>query len=434
MLLFAVLAFLAPGEITDPVAARADPAQTYALYLPSSFTPDRAWPVLFCFDPAARGRVPVERFRAAAEKHGWIVAGSNNSRNGPFQPSLAAAQAMWNDIHERFPIDPKRRYTAGFSGGARVATSIALSTDAIAGVFAAGGGFPQPEPKRVDFAFFGAAGTEDFNWAEVRQIDADLDALGTPHRVVIFEGTHSWPPDAVCQEGIEWFELHAMRSGRQPRAEALINALFSERTARLEGLPPEREWLEASRLAADFKGLRDVAAYERRAAGLRASKEVERYLKSEKQEFERNLDYERMIGLVFRYPEQPDERMQVHNAIRTLRSKAAAKNDSAERRAARRVLAGAAMRLVFDARDQIEARKYEPAAFALAAAVEIQPERPGAWVELARVRALRGEDRKALEALKQAVARGFKDSARLQSEPAFERLRRDPAFQNLLVP
>ena len=63
----------------------------------------------------------MERFQEAAEKHGYLVAGSNNSRNGLFEPSLAAMDAMWRDTHSRFRIDARRRYAAGFSGGARVA-------------------------------------------------------------------------------------------------------------------------------------------------------------------------------------------------------------------------------------------------------------------------------------------------------------------------
>ena len=64
--------------------------------------------------------------QAAAEQYGYIVAASNNSRNGPYDVSTAAAQAMSTDVGRRFSIDPQRVYLAGMSGGARVATGIAL--------------------------------------------------------------------------------------------------------------------------------------------------------------------------------------------------------------------------------------------------------------------------------------------------------------------
>ncbi|MCX6953802.1 MAG: hypothetical protein NTV51_16760, partial [Verrucomicrobia bacterium] len=43
------------GRILGTVSCARDPAQTYALYVPSNYTPDKKWPVIFCFDPGARG-------------------------------------------------------------------------------------------------------------------------------------------------------------------------------------------------------------------------------------------------------------------------------------------------------------------------------------------------------------------------------------------
>src|SRR6185503_58837 len=130
------------GQIVDRVEALNDSSQTYALYLPSNYTPNRKWPVLYAFDPGARGRMPVERFKEAAEKYGWIVLGSNNSRNGPWNVTAAAWNAMLTDTHPRFAIDDERMYATGFSGGARVAVQIAAGCKCLAGVIANGAGFP----------------------------------------------------------------------------------------------------------------------------------------------------------------------------------------------------------------------------------------------------------------------------------------------------
>ncbi|MGH9795910.1 MAG: hypothetical protein ACRD5G_14165, partial [Candidatus Acidiferrales bacterium] len=68
-------AAITPGVLAPRVECIAKPEQTYALYVPSYFTPERAWPVIFALDPAARGAVPVELLKDAAEKYGYIVAG-----------------------------------------------------------------------------------------------------------------------------------------------------------------------------------------------------------------------------------------------------------------------------------------------------------------------------------------------------------------------
>src|SRR5712671_6514730 len=122
------------GEVIESVTCQAAPSQSYALYLPSSYTPDRAWPVIYLFDAGGRGRNAVDRYRAAAEEYGYILAGSNNSRNG--RPNIDALASMPVDVTTRFHVDPKRVYTGGMSGGARVALGMALDGQ-VAGVFAA---------------------------------------------------------------------------------------------------------------------------------------------------------------------------------------------------------------------------------------------------------------------------------------------------------
>src|SRR5947207_8022137 len=186
------------GEIVDDVRCQQDASQHYALYLPSYFNPSRQWPVILAFDGSGRGRQGVERYRAAAEKYGYVLAGSNNSRNGPWNVAIDAAAAMTADIKRRFPIDAKRMYMAGMSGGARVAIMLAQNSSEIAGVFASSAGYSTAFHKSERFPLFGSAGTEDFNYREMRAVDR---LMTSPHRVEIFEGGHTWLPVDMATSG-----------------------------------------------------------------------------------------------------------------------------------------------------------------------------------------------------------------------------------------
>src|SRR5262245_53342307 len=221
------------GVIVDDVKCEAEPAQTYALYVPSTYSHDRPWNLLIAFHPGARGRLMVEKYRAAAEQYGYIVAGSNTSRNGPWSVSMAAVQAMSADLGRRFSVDAQRIYLTGLSGGARVALQVALGkSNNIAGVIASSAGYPDSQPRTsIPFALYGTTGTEDFNYIEMRQLDRKL---GSPHYLAVFSGGHTLPPDAVAVDAIEWMELQAMKSGRRTRDEALIDRLFTQRLRRIE--------------------------------------------------------------------------------------------------------------------------------------------------------------------------------------------------------
>ena len=95
------------------------------------------WPIIYVFDPGARGKVAVEAIQTAAEKFGYIVAASNNSRNGPMGGSSQAMKAMWVDTQQRFPIAGQRRYVAGIVRGRRLPRWFPFLLGGVGG-----GGFP----------------------------------------------------------------------------------------------------------------------------------------------------------------------------------------------------------------------------------------------------------------------------------------------------
>ena len=348
-LLAAMVAFageIPSGRIVDEVPCAAEPAQSYALYVPSSYTPERAWPVIFAFDPGARGRIPVERYQAAAEKFGYIVAGSRNSRNGSWEVSLAAARAMATDMTTRFRVDTHRLYTAGMSGGARVALGVALGSGNVAGVIASSAGYPDAKPRKtVPFAVFGTAGNEDFNYREMRRLDRELTS---PHRLAVFAGGHVWLSSELALDAVEWMELQAMKSGLKPRDQRQIDAMFDRRTAAAAAQPPGQDAYQALQaVVADFAGLKDVSAYAARAAELGRSKPVRDAIKKDREEEDRE---QREIDQMLSWESQLSSLDQRPSALASLRDRwarlsrvAQGEADSGERRMARRVLRGLAM-------------------------------------------------------------------------------------------
>jgi poly(3-hydroxybutyrate) depolymerase len=265
------------GTIVDEVTCAGYAGQSYALYVPRAYSPERKWNLLLAFHPAAQGRLMVEKFQAAAEQYGYIVAGSNTSRNGLSSVSMSAMQCMSVDVGRRFSIDAKRVYLTGMSGGARVAMQVALGRNDIAGVIASSAGYPDGRPRAsVPFAVFGTAGSNDFNYLEMRQLDRKLTS---PHHLAVFFGGHTLPPDGVAFEAIEWMELQAMKAGRRTRDEALVERLFEKRQrAVAAAVSPADTVQRLDTLVSDFTGLRDVSADAGRAQDLSKQPDVKEAL------------------------------------------------------------------------------------------------------------------------------------------------------------
>lgn len=332
---------LTPGVIHDEVACADDARETYALYLPSDYTPDRPWSLLLGFHPGARGRAIVETYRAAAERYGYIVAASNTSRNGPWETSARAVRAMSKDVATRFPVDAERLYLTGHSGGARVAMEVAAGSKDIAGVIASSAGYGDAKPRRrAGFVVYATAGQDDFNYLEMRALDA---ALTTPHTLTIFDGGHTLPPPDVAADAVEWLELQAIRQGRRANDPPLVARWLAARRARVAAAT---EVLDRQRLltalVADFEGLGDLAAerealraLERDPAARKATDDDRLAIVREERALQDALALEARLG-------DPDARVaslaRLAGLLETWAAAARAETPSPERSRARRLL------------------------------------------------------------------------------------------------
>lgn len=196
------------GVMNTKVKCKADPSQTYAIYIPNAYIKSRKkFPVVYGFSPDAWGADPVKLLQDAAEKHGFIVIGSNNARNGEWEPIRAAIKAVVKDSSSRFRIDAEKCYACGFSGGARMSFYMArMYPSMIAGVIPCCAGFPDdsysPPP---NLKVYGLSGTSDFNNKEVKSI---LRSMGWPNNENTqfneFNGGHGWPPKENLETAMDW--------------------------------------------------------------------------------------------------------------------------------------------------------------------------------------------------------------------------------------
>ncbi len=202
-------------KIVDTVWCKSSAGQSYSLYLPLQYDRSRNWPVVLIFDPAARGKTGVRVFMEAGQKYGFILAGSNNSRNGPLENNFTAAAAMLLDLSGRFNIDPKRIYVAGFSGGSRFALSFAVKDRRISGVIGCGAGLPGDQyylpSVNSSFLYYGLAGNRDMNYLEMHDLPAFFNnKTGIISYIRTFSGMHDWPGSDLILEAVEWIIYQSM--------------------------------------------------------------------------------------------------------------------------------------------------------------------------------------------------------------------------------
>ena len=437
------------GRLLDGIACRADAGQSYALYLPSGDDRVELQPVLFLFDPAARGAEGVRAFLSAAEKFGWILIGSNNSKNGPLKDSVAAGRALWAEAKERFPVDENRVYAAGFSGGSRVASIFAqVIGRKIAGVIGCGAGLAEglgPDGMKAE-AYFGLAGLRDFNYEEMKTLDRTLDPFGIPHRILVFDGVHDWPDPVQCERAAGWMEVLAVKSGRAEKDETMIRSVIDREMDEARSLEKDgRVHWAAERFEAAAglaEGMIELPGAAGRAEALRKTPAAARFWREEKTRERRTELYrtgvDRALGRI-----EADETggaaalaaVLKDLGVRRLKKEAAGAETIENRALASRLL----FLLSFSA--QVKAAStYEraglsrTAAFldlAIAACEEGLSRLKSLYFSRARIAARAGDRKAALDFLGEAVERGFDDIEILDGAEELEGIRNEPRYREI---
>jgi predicted esterase len=430
----------APGTVHAAVAVAADPSNNYALYLPSGYSPAKRWPLLLVFDPFARGEVSVKLFHEAAEKYGFIVVGSNNSRN--FQDPSAAIRTLWADVKERYAIDPRRIYTAGLSGGARVASSIALACKGcIVGVIANGVGLPNgattPGPEVADW--FLVAGTTDFNYPELLHLKEALDARNAASRFVVYDGEHNWMSKDFAERALAWLQLRALVKGIAPVDKEFIGRQFEGRLAEAVSAQKAGDILAAVRdyreIAQDFSTFRDVKEQETLAKSLAASEEFRKAAKNEKAALDLQDEVTRKIGnLVAGIAQGADARTgfmaELQSAANEINREQHGTSDPARKQAIKRGLASAFSFAVESGQQAMLKKDYLAAKDMFQAGEVILPESAWASYLVATAHAQLGEKKQAIQELKKALEKGMTNPKSLE-DSAFDRIREEKEFKEI---
>jgi predicted esterase len=419
----------------------ADPTAHYTLYLPAAYDPEGSQPVLLIFDPRGRARMAAELFREAADRYGWILVSSNDTRSDTgWEPNEKALAALWPEIH-RLAIDPRRIYATGFSGGAIVAWVLAYRTGGLAGIIGVGGRLDTGLPTEdLPFVHWGAAGSWDFNYDEMGKIDRLMARQGVPHWLEVFDGPHSWFPPALATQAVGWMELVAMRQGKAPIDEARVAEEWRRLMAGGAELEAAGRTLAAAeryrQIEASFAGLRDPAPARQAAERLESRPEFERQRRERRRWDAADERYLRDKLPLLNRAAALDQRAspgQLRQLLDIRRLTTAAAGDGYEAVAAKRMLHRVYTQASFYMpRQWLAERNYRAARTVLTVALEIRDDNPTVWYNLACAAARTGDAKAAMAALESAVERGFRDAAHLRRDEDLASLRGRERFRRLV--
>jgi len=440
---------LEKGKVIDRVICQNSPSQSYALYLPPEYTPEKSWPILYAFDPSARGKIPVERFKESAERLHYIVAGSHNSQNGPWEDIFSAMHALWDDTNSRLNIDKKSVYTTGFSGGARAAAAFSKATNhAVAGIIGCGAGIPlEFKPEDISGSvYYGTVGIADFNYKEMVLLDKQLEQAGILHRIHFFEGTHNWPPSDVCASALEWMEIMRMKQNVIPKDQNKIDDIYSRQTQRTKKIKEEGKIylavLSYKSQVSLFSGLKDVSEIKERSTHLEQSEAYKQFLQSETKRNQRESNIIRTCGSIFNNIEKSPEdykdleklfaQMSLYFLLNESRKEDSLEDKSMAVRLLHLIVSRAAQTGNQHLKNNHPLKAVILYEIAVKASEENKDMHKYILFDLAQAYALNRDEKSALKYLDLAVKNGFSNLPAVQKSPYFEGMRESQLYKDLI--
>ncbi|WP_190810371.1 hypothetical protein [Flagellimonas sp. S3867] len=289
------------GKVQDSVLVSGTTDQTFALYLPESYNQNQLNSIVFIFEPAGRGVIGVRPFISASEKYGHVLVCSNNAKNGPYERNFDIANKLFNHIFSNFNIKESEMYLSGFSGGSRLASSIASLTNKFAGVIGCGAGFSyshEQMPAAHQYSYVGLCGDRDMNYREMLENKDYLKLIKFNSTLITYDGEHRWPPPEQILRAFEWLQLQKLKKEdsatdkilHQYHADHTLFRQFkknqtllfaSEQSERM--LQDYKGFIEIDSLVKQHKQLQKSRAYKKQVASLDAALKTEVKLASKLQ-------------------------------------------------------------------------------------------------------------------------------------------------------
>lgn len=422
------------GSIHESIQCGKNKTISYALYQPSAMSENKTYPIIIAFDAHARGVRPVELLKEAAEKYGYIVAGSNFSKNGQ-QWEVTASQydIMLADLLERFPVDKNRIYTCGFSGGSRVAASVALFKGGIAGVIGCSAGFPQvKEAIRYKFDYIGFAGSDDMNYIEMANLDAALENSGFRHQLIVFQGTHEWPSAGILAEALIWSELNAMKDGKKIKNTEFINDVFKGFNDSIQQLQQKgriyEEYMMLKKTLNYFDGLADTDSIRKTLAQLEKKPAVKNAIAA--MEYQQKKE----LALQMQYAKSLNEESAAwwKNEILKLEEFLKHSVNEEEKHLVKRVLEYLSLAAFSTTNAYMSQNDMEKAAHFAEIYDIIDNDNPEPEFMLARIAAMSNQKELALKHLDEAAKLGFSENLRVQNDTVFLKLNSELRFAEIV--
>jgi hypothetical protein len=186
----------------------------YKVLLPKGYNadPKKSWPAIFIASPG--GNATLGNMADWIKRHGYVAIMLEESRNGPWDPSVGNFLAAHQDATKRLRLADGKKICTGFSGAARASSVFVTIGENFGGVILQGAGVGV-----LDNGLRGLSGVQlqavaitigrkDPNRGEIAGLvrEWQRDTQDERLQVFEFEGGHQWAPKDVIERALDYVD------------------------------------------------------------------------------------------------------------------------------------------------------------------------------------------------------------------------------------
>ena len=400
----------------------------YSVYYPTRFSSKEKFPLLILFDPHGDPDFPIEKYKSLANTYDFILIASKESKNGNSAEQTAnIIQSMFYQCLIIEKVDTNQIFAGGFSGGARVASMLALSPSGVKGLVVCGAGIPAGSWTGVPpHLVVGIAGNSDMNLSEILNFKTQDPRMMSRYQTIRFSGEHAWPPASVMENAFIAFTAIAQRDRFTEVNTKQLDAGLAFLMHQSDSVSNVIEKVELYKnMVKNFQGMLNTTNVEASLQKLMNSIEYKQALSVEsefKQIESKNRDYFlRALG--------SKDTIWWRTEFERWESTSSTKSPQAFEDMKNRVRGVISLSTYMSLNRAINAIHKEQSAYFSNIYRMVDPKNTEAWYLSAVSAAMDGNGEDCFLFLEEAIQRGFKDATRCRIEPAFMSLQNDSRFQ-----
>ncbi|GLU44069.1 hypothetical protein Musp01_16930 [Muricauda sp. NBRC 101325] len=248
---------LKKGEIIQDLTVKDTIGNTYSLYLPTTFSMDKEWPLLMVFDVNSNDNEALAMFAFAAESQGYVLAAPKLNDSISLTDNMLITGRVMKEVTSLIPVDHNRIYAAGSDSGGRFATLVPILMRSINGVMCISATLANREllDLKEPFHFVGIVSRDNFNYTAMLTDTQLLDRLKMPNQTLLFDGDNIWPGTSYIEKALELFTLADMAKNKIPKDTAFIEKAYQQDIFKVNSLRSKGDLLLAEQYLTEMMSM-----------------------------------------------------------------------------------------------------------------------------------------------------------------------------------